>query len=79
MNPPSIVLTPFVGAYDPFGIGYSGGSVEALLKHVSNHDMVSADRTMNIAQQTLPLFDGDVALQDPSVASLVEFVLHKNK
>ena len=41
--------------------------------------MVIADPTMNIAQQTLPLFDGDAVLQDPSVAPLVEFALHKNK
>ena len=41
--------------------------------------MVTADPTMDIAQQMLPLFDGDVALQDPSVASLVEFALNKDK
>ena len=27
----------------------------------------------------LPLFDGDAALQDPDVAPLVEFTLHKNE
>ena len=41
--------------------------------------MVTVDPTMDIAQQTLPLFDGDVALQDPGVASLVEFTLNKDK
>ena len=41
--------------------------------------MVTIDPTVDIAQQTLPLFDGDAALQDPDVASLVEFTLHKNK
>ena len=41
--------------------------------------MVTADPTVDIAQQTLPLFDEDAALQDPGVASLVEFALHKNK
>ena len=41
--------------------------------------MVTTDPTVDIAQQMLPLFDGDVALQDPGVASLVEFALHKNK
>ena len=41
--------------------------------------MVTTDPTMDIAQQTLPLFDRDTVLQDPGVASLVEFALHKNK
>ena len=41
--------------------------------------MVTVDPTLDIAQQMLPLFDGDAALQDPDVASLVEFALHKNK
>ena len=41
--------------------------------------MVIADPTMDIAQQKLPLFDGDIELQDPGVASLVEFVPHKDK
>ena len=41
--------------------------------------MVTTNPTMDIAQQTLPLFEGDAALQDPDVASLVEFALHKNK
>ena len=41
--------------------------------------MVTTDPTVDIAQQTLPLFNGDAALQDPGVASLVEFALYKNK
>ena len=41
--------------------------------------MVTIDPTMDIAQQMLPLFDGDAALQDPGVALLIEFALHKNK
>ena len=41
--------------------------------------MVTADSTMDIAQQTLTLFDGDAALHDPDVASLVEFALDKDK
>ena len=41
--------------------------------------MVTADPTMDIAQQPLPLFDGDAALQDPSVASPVEVTLNKDK
>ena len=66
MNPLSIVLTPFVGAHDLLGFGYSGGPVEALSEHISDQGsrrgMVTADPTMDIAQQPLPLFDGDVAL-----------------
>ena len=41
--------------------------------------MVTIDPTVDIAQQLLPLFDGDAALQDPSVASLVQFALNKDK
>ena len=41
--------------------------------------MVTTDPTMDIAHQMLPLFDGDAALQDPGVAPLVEFALHKNE
>ena len=41
--------------------------------------MVPTDPTVDIAQQTLPLFNGDAALQDPGVASLVEFTLNKDK
>ena len=41
--------------------------------------MVTANPTMDITQQPLPLFDGDVALQDPGVASLVELTLNKDK
>ena len=63
---PSVVLAPFVGAYDLLGIGYYSGPVEALSECVSNqgsrHGMVTVDPTMDIAQQMLPLFDGDAAL-----------------
>ena len=63
---PIIVLAPFVGAYDSLGIGYCSGLVEALLECVPNQGsrrgMVTADPTMDIAQQTLALFDGDAAL-----------------
>ena len=66
MNPPSIVLTPFAGAHDLLGVGYSGGPIEALSERVSDQgsrcSMVTVDPTMGIAQQMLPLFDGDVAL-----------------
>ena len=41
--------------------------------------MVIVDPTMDIAQQTLPPFDKDAALQDFGVTSLVEFAPHKNK
>ena len=83
MSLPSVVLTPFAGAYHLLSIGYCGWLVEALSEHVSDqgsrHGMVTADPTMNIAQQMLPLFDGDAALQDPGVASLVEFALNKDE
>ena len=41
--------------------------------------MVIVDPTVDIAQQTLPPFDKDAALQDFGVTSLVEFAPHKNK
>ena len=79
----SVVLAPFIGAYNLLGIGYHSRPVEALLEHVSDQGfgrgMVTTDPTMDIAQQTLPLVGGDAALQDPGVASHVEFTLHKNK
>ena len=34
---------------------------------------------MDITQQLLPLFDGDAALLDPSVASPVELALNNDK
>ena len=79
----SIVLAPFTGAYDLLGVGYYSGPVEAPSECISNQGsrrgMVTADPTMDIAQQALPLLNGDEALQDPSVASFVEFTLHKDK
>ena len=41
--------------------------------------MVTADPTVDITQQLLPLFDGDAALQDPSVASPVELAPNMDK
>ena len=41
--------------------------------------MVTTDPTMDIAQQSLPLFYGDTTLQDPGVASPVELALNKDK
>ena len=41
--------------------------------------MVTADPTVDIAQQLLPLLDGDVALQDPGVASPVELAISNGK
>ena len=35
--------------------------------------MVTADPTVDIAQQMLSLFDGDAELQDPGVALFVKF------
>ena len=41
--------------------------------------MVTVDPTMDIAHQPLPLFDGDAALQDHGVASLVELPLNNDE
>ena len=63
---PSLVLAPFAGVYDLFGVGYCSGLVEALSECVPNQGsrrgMVTADPTMDIAQQKLPLFNGDTEL-----------------
>ena len=66
MSLPSIVLTPFVGAHNLLGVGYYGRPVEALSECISDQgsrrSMGTIDPTMDITQQTLPLFDGDAAL-----------------
>ena len=41
--------------------------------------MVLADPTVDITQQLLSLFDGDAALQDPGMASLVQLPLDNDK
>ena len=83
MSLSSIVLTPFASAYDLLGVGYCSGPVEALSECVPNqgsrHGVVTIDPTMDIAQQKLPLFDGDIELHDHSVALFVEFALYKNE
>ena len=80
---PSVVLAPFVGAYDLLDVGYYSGPVEALSECVayqgSRHGVVTVDPTVDIAQQKLLLFDGDAELQDPGVASFVEFAFSKNE
>ena len=52
---PSVVLTPFTGAYDLLGVGYRGGPIEALSECISNQGpqrgVVTADPTMDVAQQ----------------------------
>ena len=79
----SIVPTPFIGAHNLLGVGYYDQLVEALSERVSNQGsrcgMVTADPTVDIAKQMLPQLDGDAVLQDPGVASLVEFALNKDK
>ena len=79
----SIVLTPFIGVHNLFSVGYYSRPVEALSKHISDQGprcgMVPVDPTMDISQQLLPLFDGDAALQDPGVASLVELPLNNDE
>ena len=66
-----------------FSVGYHGQPVEALSKRVSNQGsrrgMVTTDPTVDIAQQPLPLFNGDAALQDPDMASPIELTLNKDK
>ena len=83
MGLPSIVLTPFIGVHNLFSVGYYGRLVEALSERIFDQGprcgMVPADTTMDITQQLLPLFDGDAALQDPDVASLVELALNNDK
>ena len=49
---PSVVLAPFVGAYDLLGVGYYSGPVEALSECVPNQgsrrDVVTVDPTVDI-------------------------------
>ena len=63
---PSVVLAPFVGAYDLLGVGYYSGLVEALSECIPNQGsrrgMVTTDPTVDIAQQKLPLFDRNTGL-----------------
>ena len=48
-----IVLTPFAGAHNLFGVGYYGRPVEALSEHVSDQGsrrgMETVDPTVDIA------------------------------
>ena len=66
MSLPSVVLTPFVGVYDLLGVGYYSGPVETLLECIPNQgsrrSMVTADPTVDVAQQKFSLFDGDTEL-----------------
>ena len=66
MGLPSIVLTPFIGTHNMFNVGYCGRLVEALTECISDQGsrqgMVTVYPTVDIAQQLLPLFDGDAAL-----------------
>ena len=79
----SIVLTPLIGAHNMFSIGYRSRPIEALSERISDqgsrHGMVTIDPTVDIAQHPLSLFDRDAVLQDPNVASLVDFALNKDK
>ena len=80
---PSIVLTPFVGAYDLLGVDYCCEPVEALSECVFNQGprrgMVTVDPAMDVAQQKFSLFARDTKLEDPGVAPFVEFALYKNE
>ena len=79
----SVVLAPFAGAYDLLGVGYCSGPVEALSECISNQGprrgMVTVDPTVDVAQQKFSLFARDTEMQDPGVASFVEFTFYKNE
>ena len=66
MGLPSLVLTLFTGAHNLFSVGYYDRPVEALSECVSDQgsrrSMVTTDLTVDVAQQPLPLIDGDAAL-----------------
>ena len=83
MSLPSIVLTPFAGAYNLLSVGYCGGPVEALSKCAPNQGsrrgMVTADPAVDVAQQKSSLFTRDAELQDPDVALFVEYTFYKNE
>ena len=52
---------------------------ECIFDQGSRHGMLTVDPTVDIAQQPLPLFNGDAALQDPGVALPVEFAIDNGK
>jgi hypothetical protein len=76
-------LTSFAGAYYPLGVSHRSWPVEALSECIFDEGprcgMVSTDSTVDILQQSPPLFDGDAALQDLGVTLLVEFSLNDDK
>ena len=41
--------------------------------------MVTADPAVDVAQQKLALFGGNALMQDPGVASFVEFAFYKDE
>ena len=51
---PDVVLTPFVGAHNLFGVGYCGWPVEAMMECISDEgsrrDMVTTNSTVDVAQ-----------------------------
>ena len=77
------VYPPFAGVHDVLSVSHRGCPVEALSKCVfdqgSRRSMMTANPTVDITQQLLPLFDGDAVLQDPDVASLVELALNNDE
>jgi hypothetical protein len=76
----SIVLAPFIGAYDLLGVGYGSWPVEALPERVFDEsswpDVVSIGPTVDVFQQPPPLFGRDAALQELGVTLFVEFSLN---
>lgn len=83
MGLPSEEMASFAGAYDFFCVGHSGGLVEALSKSTSDQGpwrrVVTTNSAVDVFQQSLPLFDGDAALQDPRDAPFAEFLADKEK
>jgi hypothetical protein len=79
----SIVLAPFVGAYDLLGVGYGSWPVEALPERVSDEsswpDVVSIGPTVDVFQQPPPLFGRDAVLQELGVTLFVEFSLNDDE
>jgi hypothetical protein len=78
----SIVLTPFAGAYYLDGVGHGGGPVETLPERVLDKGawccLVVANTLVDILQQSLPLLDGDAALQDSNGALLIKFLIQQD-
>ena len=80
---PSIVLTPLAGANDVRRVVYCCRPVETLSEGVPDQrprrGVVAAHTGVDVAQELLPLFDGDAALQYATHTSLVELFVEDHK